>query len=207
MSELARAQVDESEVTRSSKSEEQILLLVRRAQSGDEDAFAVLFGIFKSIITAFVGRRLQYSADVDDVVQKTFISAHKYIGRFRFESKFSTWLHIIAKRKCHDYIRSKCRFEDVSLEEVRSCAARNGWSENVAIATIIAEKILPQMDPVKREIVVRVFDGDSSSEIASDLGMKQQKIRDTMKAFLKLLEHEVEAPAKKQRTVRHVKRK
>jgi hypothetical protein len=37
--------------------------------------------------------------------------------------------------------------------------------------------------------------------------MKQQKIRDTMKAFLKLLEREVEAPAKNQRTVRHVKRK
>jgi RNA polymerase sigma factor (sigma-70 family) len=160
MSELARAQVDESEVTRSSKSEEQVLLLVRRVQSGDEDAFAVLFGMFKSIITAFVGRRLQYCADVDDIVQKTFISAHKYIGRFRFEAKFSTWLHKIAKSKCHDYIRRKCRLQDrwAPLEEVRNCAARNGWSENVAIATIIAEKVLPQMDPVKREIVVRVFD-------------------------------------------------
>jgi RNA polymerase sigma factor (sigma-70 family) len=197
MSELARAQVDESEVT-SSKSEEQIFLLVRRAQSGDEDAFTVLFGIFKSIITAFVGRRLQYCADVDEVVQETFCSAFKSIKGFRFRSKFSTWLFAIAKRKCHDYIDKRLRIQAplVSLEEVRNCVARNGWTENVAITKIIANRVLDRIDPMKREIVIRVLDGDRTAEIASDLGTNQQKIRDTMRAYWKLVEREVEAPAK-----------
>jgi RNA polymerase sigma factor (sigma-70 family) len=193
MSKLARAQVDESEITISSKSEEQVLALVKRAQSGDEEAFAVLFGIFKIIITAFVCRNLQYCADVDDVVQQIFIKAYKKIGRFRFESKFSTWLFAIAKNQCLDYIGKKCRLkESIPLENMRDFAARNGWNENKAIAKIIREKVVPQMSVTQQEIVARVFNGERSREIAADMGIKQQKIRDTMRTFLDLVRREVE---------------
>jgi RNA polymerase sigma-70 factor, ECF subfamily len=71
--------------------------LVNRAQSGETSAF-------EELMTANVHRvwvsisRLVPSAIAEDLVQETFVKAWQSLRQFRCESKFSTWITVIAVR-------------------------------------------------------------------------------------------------------------
>jgi len=200
MSEPNRILVDEAEESRSTKTEDPDLELVRCAQGGEESAFTALWTLHKTFITAVVNQRLQSCDDVPEVVQDVFINAFRSIGKFRCGSKFSTWLYKIAKNRCNDYLRAKCRMrvQLIPLEETAECAHPPRWNEDTSTKMAIVEKVLGQMDPKKQEIIQRVFwDGEPKAEIAADLGMKPQQVRDAVKAFLRKLWREIEVQSAK----------
>ena len=69
------------------------LLLIGRAQAGEQAAFTSLYALHEGRITVFVAQRLQGCADVPEVIQDVFFKAFRSIGTFRGGSKFSTWLY------------------------------------------------------------------------------------------------------------------
>jgi len=70
--------------------------LVRLAQAGDVKAFEALVVMYQRRIARHVARYLKASADVQDVVQETFIRAYRGLASFRGESAFFSWLYRIA---------------------------------------------------------------------------------------------------------------
>jgi RNA polymerase sigma-70 factor, ECF subfamily len=74
--------------------------LVRRAQAGDEGAFAALFGAHHGRIFGLCSRLLA-GRDVEDTVQQTFLEAWRCLHRFEGRSRFSTWLVRIAIHTCY----------------------------------------------------------------------------------------------------------
>jgi RNA polymerase sigma-70 factor (ECF subfamily) len=87
--------------------EDKDLELVNRVKAGDEIAFERLVSDYQKRIFAFCYRMLLNSADAEDAAQEAFIKAYKNIKGFKGESKFSTWLYMIAKNTCLDKFRSK----------------------------------------------------------------------------------------------------
>lgn len=84
--------------------------LVRRAQNGDEAAFAVLVdrnrrAVFKAAL-AGVGS----AAEADDVAQEAFVTAYRKLAGFRGDAQFRTWLLAITWRKALDRRRSISRW-------------------------------------------------------------------------------------------------
>jgi RNA polymerase sigma-70 factor (ECF subfamily) len=71
-------------------------VLVRRACSGDREAFYKLVsryerGLFRSAVAI-----TRNPADAEEVVQETFLRAYEHLNQFRAEAKFQTWLTQIA---------------------------------------------------------------------------------------------------------------
>jgi RNA polymerase sigma-70 factor (ECF subfamily) len=64
-----------------------------RAQAGDHQAFAELYGRHKRRIYSLCLRMVGNSAEAEDLTQEAFLQLHRKIGSFRGESAFSTWLH------------------------------------------------------------------------------------------------------------------
>lgn len=86
------------------------LELVRRAQTGDVEAFGDLVernrrAVFRAALAA-VGS----PAEADDVTQDAFVTAFQKLGGFRGDSSFKTWLLAIAWRKAIDRRKSVTRW-------------------------------------------------------------------------------------------------
>lgn len=67
--------------------------LVRRAATGDAEAFRLLFVRHRGDVSRLVYRMLNAPADLEDVVQEVFVQVFRSLKDFRGQSKFSTWLH------------------------------------------------------------------------------------------------------------------
>ena len=70
--------------------------LVRRAQEGDEQAFATLFELHKKRVYSVCLLMTKDLAEAEDLTQEAFLQVFRTIGSFRGEAAFSTWLYRIA---------------------------------------------------------------------------------------------------------------
>ena len=86
------------------------LALVRRAQTGDEEAFAALVNRHRRAVYRAVYAALGSADEADDVAQEAFVAAFQSLGGFRGDAAFRTWLVAIAWRKALDRRRSVARW-------------------------------------------------------------------------------------------------
>jgi RNA polymerase sigma-70 factor (ECF subfamily) len=70
--------------------------LVARCRLGDRDGFGELVALTEPTIRRLLGRLACRGADLDDLVQETYLRAWRSLPGFRGESRFSTWLVRIA---------------------------------------------------------------------------------------------------------------
>ena len=83
------------------------LSLVRRARTGDQEAFTLLVRRHQDRVWALVRSILRDEDDTADVVQETFLAVLRHLDSFRAGARFSTWLHSIAVRKAYDHLRRR----------------------------------------------------------------------------------------------------
>jgi len=70
--------------------------LIKRAQSGDDNAFTALVEMHDSRVMSLTRSILGSGFDADEAYQEIFLKVHSAIKSFRFESEFTTWLHRVA---------------------------------------------------------------------------------------------------------------
>lgn len=83
--------------------------LVARVLAGDQDAFAGLVTRYKDYVYTVAVRIVVNEEDADDVAQETFVRAYKALGRFRGDSKFSSWLYRIAVNRALTHLKRRKR--------------------------------------------------------------------------------------------------
>lgn len=149
------------------------LALVPRAAGGDELAFELLVRRHADGIWRLAFGMLRDRGAAEDVVQETFIKAHRGLASFRADASFKTWLYSIAHRVCIDQLR-KPRAEVASLEEARERRARD-VDEATRIALEVAVTKLPE-DERQAFMLVDAL-GMSREEAASVLGIPSTTLK------------------------------
>ncbi len=84
-------------------------VLARRAADGDESAFEELVVRYQDRCYTLAVRITNSDADAYDCVQEGFVSAWRGLHTFRFDAKFSTWIHRIVVRKAYDVLERRAR--------------------------------------------------------------------------------------------------
>lgn len=111
--------------------------LVKKAQAGDEAAFAVLVETYERFVyhTALRVLRMYGGSleDGEDVAQNAFLKAWRSLPTFRGDCAFSTWLYRIAVNCARDHCRIASRHPTVSLTQ------RNEDDEEVTIDVPVLE--------------------------------------------------------------------
>jgi len=79
--------------------------LALRAQQGCQDSFTELVERYGVRLYQFLHNKTDNVHDAEDLVQDTFIKAHRNISRYRTSWKFSTWLFTIAARLASSHNR------------------------------------------------------------------------------------------------------
>jgi len=82
-------------------------ILVRRAQSGDADAFASLVSRHYKMIFRVAFGMLGNRTDAEDVAQDVAAALAGKLAGFRAEAKFTTWLYRIATNAATDRLRKR----------------------------------------------------------------------------------------------------
>ncbi|MEN8249308.1 MAG: sigma-70 family RNA polymerase sigma factor [Bacteroidota bacterium] len=89
--------------------------LILKAQSGDEDAFNKLVGLWYKRIYNY-GFKYAGSHDLAmDIAQNTFINVHTKFGQLREARSFKTWLYRIATNCCYEELRKQRKISGISL--------------------------------------------------------------------------------------------
>ena len=81
--------------------------LVRRARTGDQQAFAELVALYQDKLYHMAFRMLGNRQEAEDVTQEAFLRVYRNLDRFDEGQKFSTWIYRIATNLCIDRLRKR----------------------------------------------------------------------------------------------------
>jgi RNA polymerase sigma-70 factor (ECF subfamily) len=87
--------------------------LLRRAAAGDERAFHTLYEEWADRVHGKLYQIVGPDADLDDLLQTTFIQVFKELHTFRGDSLFGTWLYRIAVNVALGHLRRKSRWRNL----------------------------------------------------------------------------------------------
>jgi RNA polymerase sigma-70 factor, ECF subfamily len=90
--------------------------LIREAQAGNRVAFDALVKQYEQQVLRLALHLTGSEQDAEDIYQEAFLKAYRYIGNFRFECSFYTWIYRIVTNLCLDQLRRrKTRREDQAV--------------------------------------------------------------------------------------------
>jgi RNA polymerase sigma-70 factor (ECF subfamily) len=90
--------------------------VVRRAQEGDADAFAVLFNTHKNRVYSLCLRMTKNVTEAEDLTQEAFLHVFRKLVAFRADSTLSTWLYRVTVNTVLMHFRKKS-LKQVSLDK------------------------------------------------------------------------------------------
>jgi len=90
--------------------------LIREAQGGSRTAFDALVRQYDQAVLRLAMHLTGSEQDAQDIQQEAFLKAYRYLGNFRFECSFYTWIYRIVTNLCLDHLRRrKARREDQAV--------------------------------------------------------------------------------------------
>lgn len=176
--------------------------LVARLQAGDQAAYAQLVEQHAGQVYRLALRMMGNEADAEDVLQETFLSAFKSIGRFEARSSLNTWLYRIASNAALMRLR-RSEPDQVSVDEPVGredgdlvprqffdfcCLPEEDFLRDEARAEM--QRAIAELPPTLRSVfVLRDIEGLSTEETASALDLSVSAVKSRlMRARLKLRE-------------------
>lgn len=173
--------------------------LIRRAQSGDADAFTVLvtgrIGPMQRTAMAILGRE----PDARDAVAEALVAIWRELPRLRDEAAFDAWSTRILVHACRRRLRGigRARVREVSIDGTpgRSPAARLAATSptEAVIERVALERAFERLDADARTILVlHHVDGRGLAEIATVLGIPPGTAKSRLFAARRALERALE---------------
>ncbi len=163
--------------------------LLVRSQKKDLDVFGELVERYSGTVYNVVARMVGDQADVDDLVQETFVAAFKALAGFRADSRFSTWLYRIAVNKSKDWLRSQSRkserlvagtqheSEADPLSQVPDHHTPESFLETKELGDQLDQAILALPELYREAFILKHVEGLDYEEMSSILNVN----RDTLK--------------------------
>jgi RNA polymerase sigma-70 factor, ECF subfamily len=176
--------------------------LLRAARAGDEAALGQLLELYRNYLTLLarlqIGRRLQGKVDASDLVQETFLNAHRDFAGFRgvSEQEVVGWLRRILATRLAMLVRhfQGTQRRDVRLERKltgeleassrnlnRDLAASFSTPSQQAArreqAVLLADALRELSEDYREVIILRHMEGLSFPEVARQLGRSVDSVK------------------------------
>ena len=148
--------------------------LVRAAADGDLGAFEELVRGFQADVWRLCLHLLGDRSAADDAAQDAFVRAYRFLGRYRGDSKFSTWMFSIVRNCCLDELRRKQRRVSlVAAVEAESEVVSHDASTRLAVKDALAALPVELRESV---VVIEMF-GESYKDAARILGIPEGTVK------------------------------
>ena len=192
-------------------------ILLASAKAGDAAALGELLGRYNNYLTLLVrvqlSRRIQAKADPADLVQDTFLEAHRHFANFRgtSEPELTAWLRQILGSRLANVVRhyvgtkgrdirmetdlqaeldESSRFLDAGLIAADSSPSQQAAHRETAVILADALERLPE--DYREAIVLRQLEGLPFSDVAVRMGKTEDSVQKLWVRGLDRLRKEVE---------------
>lgn len=151
--------------------------LIRRAQKGDQDAFATLVDEHQRYIYNLAFRVLKDENEALDLTQETFVRAWTALPNFKGQSQFRTWLYRIVTNLCYNRLpnlrRSLNDLGDDVMEDIPETTFDNPAHEFESSETrTYLYKAIEALDANYKLLITLRYQSELSyDEIASTLNL------------------------------------
>jgi len=145
--------------------------LLRKAQKGDERAFAVLVRAYELPVFNYVLRTVNDRSLAEDLTQDIFMRVHQGLAGFSLRCRFTTWLFQIAKNRVLDELRARERRPHalVPLEDAPQLDVVDAPPERVETIDALWRAVANLNPDLKMAVLLRDIVGLSYTEIADTL--------------------------------------
>jgi RNA polymerase sigma-70 factor (ECF subfamily) len=145
--------------------------VLRKAQRGDERAFAIIVRTYEQPVYNYIVRLTGDRSLSEDLTQEVFLRVYQGLPSFSLRSRFTTWLFQVTKNRVLDELRALDRrpravvnIEDAPPLEVVDAPAER--SETIDAVWRAVEALNPDL---KMALLLRDIVGLSYAEIAETL--------------------------------------
>lgn len=167
--------------------------LIRRAKSGDHEAFGQLIELHAVRAYRIAYAILQNQGESEDAVQEAFVTAYKSIKKLEKEEAFGAWLARIVTTRVYDLIRGKQRGQKavesetaaLKMEITRSAANPANGRADLSLDLQQAIEKLPELH--RLAIMLRYTEDASTDQIARVLNRPAGTVRRVLSESYHLL--------------------
>ncbi len=147
------------------------LALLRKAQRGDERAFAVIVRAYELPVFNYVFRTVGDRGLAEDLTQDIFLRIFQGLPGFSLRCRFTTWLFQIAKNRVLDELRARERRPraTVTIDDVPPIDVVDAPIERVEAIDAVWRAVAALNPDLKMALLLRDVVGLSYLEIADSL--------------------------------------
>jgi RNA polymerase sigma-70 factor (ECF subfamily) len=161
-----------------------VMDIVRRAQTGDSEAFGELYDRYVDVVYRYVQYRVSSTALAEDLTSETFLRALRRITSYTWQGRdFGAWLVTIARNLIADHYKSgRYRMEVATSDLVEAGADRSEEGpEGEVLAGLTNAALLDAVKQLNSEqqecIALRFLQGMSVAETAQIMGKNEGAIK------------------------------
>ena len=145
--------------------------VLRKAQKGDERAFAIILRTYETPVYNYVLRLTGDKVLAEDLTQEVFLRVFQGLPRFSLRCKFTTWLFQVTKNRVLDELRAKERrpVAPVNIDDVPPLEVVDQPVERVEAIDALWRAIEALPVDLKMALLLRDVVGLSYNEIADSL--------------------------------------
>lgn len=161
-------------------SQNDTILLVKRAQAGDVESFAMLVQSHQREICGYLAGLLGNREDACDFAQQVFIKAWLNIGTLKNASCFTAWLRHIARNLTYDYWRGKSKkvlyVSWEYLAENNAVEGADGPEDSIVEAELLKLALAELSFKLRQCFLLGVMYGFPHDEIAERVGIGEASV-------------------------------
>lgn len=156
---------------------------IKKAKSGDTEAFAELYREIHMDLYRFALYTLKNPDDAEDAVSETVMDAFVSMHKLRSENSFKAWIFKILTIKCKKILNRDLTLPDEFLTEI----SEKNVTFNLAETIDLRNSFFRLADEERLIISMHIFAGYTNQEIAKTLHMNANTVRSKESRALKKL--------------------
>jgi RNA polymerase sigma-70 factor (ECF subfamily) len=174
------------------------LVLLRRCQAGDEEAFAQLFEEYKNLVYRAAYLTLGNTVDAEDILQDVFLQVHRSLETYDSNrGAFTTWLHRITVNRCLNWRRRRPSVDSLDEAAETQAKARAGGRDVMPDRYADDDCVRRALDrlsvKLRAVVVLRHYCDLSYAEIAEILDLPLGTVKSRLHLALRTLHEELKA--------------
>lgn len=141
--------------------------IINKVLEGNRNLYRKLVDRYAPIVFHVVRGFVKDEEEVQELAQQIFVKTYEKLESFNYESKFSSWLYMIAKNHCRDYAknirRNNKRFSEMESFELESKMAQKNTAEDeieVKEQSAMLNKALGKINPEYAEAFLMKYRDD-----------------------------------------------
>ncbi len=151
----------------------------RRVLEGDTEAFGGIVRRWQGPLVNLAYRYCRDRARAEEMAQEAFLRAYRFLGRWRDDAPFSTWLFAIAINLYRSEVR-RVKPRQVSLDdapEPRAAGDPASGFEGEATAETVRRTVTALPEKYRDAVILFYFEGMDVTEASKRLGVPEGTVK------------------------------